>query len=94
MVVLNGHKGRIEFDDLPPEQEDASLISGELEDELKDEPKHEFNPAGNLPTVETLVKQYILHVLDHVDRHQGKASQILGLSRRTLYRKLKVYTQP
>lgn len=40
------------------------------------------------PTLEQLDKNYILKVLDHVDGNRSKAAEILGISRKTLYRKL------
>ena len=36
-----------------------------------------------------LEHEYILSVLEHTGGHQGRASEILGIDRRTLYRKLK-----
>ncbi|ACN14652.1 sigma-54 dependent transcriptional regulator/response regulator [Desulforapulum autotrophicum HRM2] len=40
------------------------------------------------PTLEELDKNYIMKVLDHVDGNRSKAAEILGISRKTLYRKL------
>lgn len=40
------------------------------------------------PPLEQMEKNYILKVLDHVDGNRSKASEILGISRKTLYRKL------
>ena len=40
------------------------------------------------PTLEEMDKNYIIKVLNHVDGNRSKASQILGISRKTLYRKL------
>ncbi len=42
-------------------------------------------------TIDHLEREYILAVLDEVAGHQGRAAEILGIDRRTLYRKLKRY---
>jgi two-component system, NtrC family, response regulator HydG len=42
-------------------------------------------------TMERLEKEYILDVLQQTDGHRGHAAEILGIDRRTLYRKLKQY---
>jgi len=42
-------------------------------------------------TIDRLEREYILAVLDEVAGHQGRAAEILGIDRRTLYRKLKRY---
>lgn len=41
--------------------------------------------------LDRLEREYILSVLDDVGGHQGRAAEILGIDRRTLYRKLKRY---
>jgi len=41
--------------------------------------------------LERLEREYILAVLDEVNGHQGHAAEVLGIDRRTLYRKLKQY---
>ncbi|MCP4115127.1 MAG: sigma-54-dependent Fis family transcriptional regulator, partial [Desulfobacteraceae bacterium] len=45
-------------------------------------------PAPLYPTLEELEKNYILKVIKHVDGNRSKAAEILGISRKTLYRKL------
>ena len=42
-------------------------------------------------TIDHLEREYILATLDEVAGHQGRAAEILGIDRRTLYRKLKRY---
>ncbi len=42
-------------------------------------------------SLERLEQEYILKVLDQEGWHQGNAAEILGINRRTLYRKLKRY---
>jgi DNA-binding NtrC family response regulator len=41
--------------------------------------------------IERLEREYILDVLESVHGHRGHAAEILGIDRRTLYRKLKEY---
>jgi len=40
-----------------------------------------------------LEREYILMVLDGESWHQGRAAEILGVNRRTLYRKLRQYRE-
>jgi len=48
-----------------------------------------FPPSGvSLKEVE---KQYILRVLEEADNNKARAASILGISRETLYQKLKQY---
>jgi DNA-binding NtrC family response regulator len=42
-------------------------------------------------SMERLEKEYILEVLQQTEGHRGRAAEILGIDRRTLYRKLKQY---
>ena len=42
-------------------------------------------------TIERLEREYILDVLQSVHGHRGNAAEILGIDRRTLYRKLKEF---
>ena len=48
------------------------------------------NREERLPSLEEIETRYIKHVLDAVDGNKRKAAQILGIGRRTLYRKLDV----
>jgi DNA-binding NtrC family response regulator len=43
---------------------------------------------GSLPSLAEVEQQYIKHVLDHVNGNKKKAADILGVARRTLYRRL------
>ncbi len=43
--------------------------------------------------LERLEREYILEALEETHWHQGEAAQILGINRRTLYRKLKKYRE-
>lgn len=47
--------------------------------------------AMSLPSLEELEKRYISHVLEKTGRRKEKAAQILGINRRTLYRKEREY---
>ena len=81
IVVLNGDKGEIIAGDLPPDQDN-------------NQPRQSaFRPTERLSTVDKLIEEYILFVLNEVGHHQAKASEILGMNRRTLYRKLKSYSK-
>ncbi len=44
-------------------------------------------------SLDRLEREYILDVLDAEGWHQAKAAAILGINRRTLYRKLKQYRE-
>lgn len=44
-------------------------------------------------SLDRLEQEYILEVLDAHGWHQGKAAEILGINRRTLYRKLRLYRE-
>ena len=46
-----------------------------------------------LPPMAEVERRYIQHVLEHVEGHKSKAASILGLDRKTLYRKLNQYAQ-
>lgn len=85
MVVLNSTKECICVEDLPSEQSsfrDSEIVVA-------------FKNLKTLPSVTELTTEYINFVIKEVNLHQGDASKILGISRRTLYRKLKIdYTDP
>ncbi len=46
-----------------------------------------------LKTIAEVEKQYIRRVLDEVDGNKAKAATILGISRETLYQKLRIYAK-
>ncbi len=48
-------------------------------------------PAPTRATLQELERQRIREVLDQVHWHRGRAAEILGISVRTLYRKIKAY---
>ena len=47
---------------------------------------------GDLPPLSKLEQRYILHVLEATGNNRTKAARILGLDRKTLYRKLQDYS--
>jgi two-component system, NtrC family, response regulator HydG len=51
----------------------------------------ESNQNGTLPTLEDIEKRYFKFVLDKTGGKKEKAAQILGVNRRTLYRKEREY---
>jgi two-component system NtrC family response regulator len=48
-------------------------------------------PLAALPTLEQQEKRYILRVMEHVDQNRTQAARILGIGRKTLYRKLRSF---
>jgi len=52
---------------------------------------HLPDPAAHVPTVDEIERRHILHVIKLVDGNKSRAAQLLGLDRRTLYRKLERY---
>jgi two-component system NtrC family response regulator len=46
---------------------------------------------GDLATLEQLERRHIAEVLERVDWHQGRAASLLGISSKTLYRKIREY---
>ena len=48
---------------------------------------------GDRWDLERLEREYILETLEETHWHQGEAAEILGINRRTLYRKLKKYRE-
>jgi len=48
-------------------------------------------PASEMVSLEEMERRHILWVLRQTDNHQSRAAQILGIGRRTLYRKIREY---
>jgi hypothetical protein len=69
----------------PPEPEPSP--STEAEAEIEPEPPEE--PEEDLPTLEEAEEQLISRALKKFDGNRRKTAQALGISERTLYRKLK-----
>ncbi len=78
----------VSLDHLPVEITQACAPVSEQEPEQPPEPEPAPPPTRSLAEVE---KEYILRVLEHEGGHQGRAASVLGISPRTLYRKLKEY---
>lgn len=51
----------------------------------------ESNLLSNVPTLEELERVHIRFVLERVRWHQGRAAAVLGISSKTLYRKIRQY---
>lgn len=80
-VVLT-RADEIGVQDLPPRVRDA----GEGSERLR-------KASENRMTLDELERTYILDVLRSVDGNKSKASELLGIDRKTLYRKLEAYGQ-
>lgn len=52
-----------------------------------------LSSVSELPSLDEIEQRYIVHVLDRVDGNKRRAARLLGISRRTLYRKLEEYGQ-
>ena len=51
----------------------------------------DLDDPGALPPLEEVERRYILRVLEAVQGHRTRAAEVLGLDRKTLYRKLERY---
>ena len=81
-VALAGYD-QIGVDDLPEKIRDHRPAQVEL-----------LSPgASELVSLEEIERRYILHALDVLAGNKALAAQILGMDRRTLYRKLERYGQ-
>jgi DNA-binding NtrC family response regulator len=54
-------------------------------------PPDEAHLVVNVPTLEELERVHIRYVLERVRWHQGRAAAVLGISSKTLYRKIREY---
>ena len=59
--------------------------------ESRFEPPAEEKLVANVPTLEELERVHIRYVLERVRWHQGRAAAVLGISSKTLYRKIRQY---
>jgi two-component system NtrC family response regulator len=48
-------------------------------------------PSSSAPSLGELERQHIAEVLDRTGWHQGRAAELLGISPKTLYRKIREY---
>ncbi len=74
---------RLGVSDLPPKLQRARTTASAFQIEDPD-----FMPA-----LADLEKRYILHVLDRCDGNRTRASEVLGIDRKTLYRKLERWSE-
>jgi DNA-binding NtrC family response regulator len=92
MTVLSGG-GRLTIDDVPVEILEGSAPKAVAEPEQPATGEPEAAPAAyDIPATQSLAdseKAKILSVLDSVNGNKSKAADILGISRRTIHRKLK-----
>jgi DNA-binding NtrC family response regulator len=51
----------------------------------------DLDDPGTLPRLDDVERRYILRVLEAVNGHRARAAEVLGLDRKTLYRKLARY---
>lgn len=80
VIVMHRDKEIFQIEDLPHEDSDLTQV---------DHFKWDFKKYKKFPTLTELTDEYIHFILNECNLHQGEASRILGLSRRTIYRKLK-----
>lgn len=76
----------ISIEDIPEEYRERKIKTKDEEKSL-DETEFEETPT----TLEEVEKRYIAKILKLTSGNRSKAAKILGLSRRSLYRKLKRY---
>jgi len=95
MCAITAQGQAIRTLDLPERLQDCYASLPEQESDLKrlfhsvsSEVQGDAAPGAMLQDME---KRLILQVLDHTDGHQERAANLLGISRRTLSRKLKQY---
>jgi DNA-binding NtrC family response regulator len=62
-----------------------------LSDAFNGRHEAESHLVTNVPTLEELERVHIRYVLERVRWHQGRAAAVLGISSKTLYRKIRQY---
>ncbi len=71
------------------------IVVEDLPDRIRNFQTRQFLIDGTDPTellpLETIERRYIQHVMDSVEGNKSTAARILGLDRKTLYRKLKEF---
>ncbi|CAN5312021.1 acetoacetate metabolism transcriptional regulator AtoC [soil metagenome] len=77
-ITLN-RDGRITPDDLPPKVRSDATPHVSKEDELAD-------LFAGLPSIDEVERRYLLHVLEATGGNRKRAAEIIGISRRTIYR--------
>jgi transcriptional regulator with GAF, ATPase, and Fis domain len=87
LVILSGG-GTVCPADLPPEvrgTESSSVAQGEAE------ALESVQSSGQLASLNQVIRQHILRVLEAVGNNKKKAAEVLGIDRSTLYARLKDY---
>lgn len=69
-----------------PEDLPSKLQSPELRARSARRPALQGELFAQLPTLDELERQYLIHVLDAVQGNRTRAAEIMGIDRRTLYR--------
>ena len=70
LVVFS--RGRVELADLP-----ETVVAA---------PSYQERTFQDLPTLDELERRYVIHVLEAVGGNRSRATEALGIDRRTLYR--------
>jgi DNA-binding NtrC family response regulator len=83
-AVETSKKEYIDISDLPPYFQEA----------MEKPKKIPFLRRKDLPTLNELEKEYILYLLKVTDNHMSKTAKIMGISRSTLYNKIRRYRIP
>ncbi|MCS3903250.1 DNA-binding NtrC family response regulator [Methylohalomonas lacus] len=89
-------KEEIDVDDLPERlraSQAGQARNQSLEDNVGDG-GHQLLKGNELPTLEELEQRYIQYVLDQLDGNKRRAAELLGIGRRTLYRRLENESVP
>lgn len=79
-ALIMSHAGEITLADLPPAVLRADMQSGMRRD-----------ADATLRTLDEMEREHILHVLKSVEWRRSQAAEVLGINRRTLYRKIRDY---
>ncbi len=89
-------KEEIDVDDLPERlraSQTGQARNQPLEENAGDS-GHRLLKDNELPTLEELEQRYIQYVLDQLDGNKRRAAELLGIGRRTLYRRLENESVP
>ena len=76
----------IELADLPERMQNSSVADAPLAATSAGGQSDSHQPLEQLPSLEQVQRRYILQVLDAASGNKRKAADILGITRRTLYR--------
>lgn len=79
-ALIMAHGNEITLADLPP-----TVLRGEAQAGLR------RDADATLRTLDEMEREHILHVLKSVEWRRSQAAEVLGINRRTLYRKIRDY---